>query len=166
MKHAYGYLKVYEGQLGQAPTGRDMNVTLYQNTLSADFPIVAGIANTPGGGMLQVGSVQVPNVVIALSTNMINFKFCAITDAFTTTKDILFGVKIGSNTAVVLGYKGSTEGVMNLNGVLTGISPGTYTIQLVAAKGAGTVSIYAPSSTAIALDQAPAPGVFSVEVFS
>lgn len=155
------------GTGGGGGGGTSFSLTSYSNTMTGDkFTVSAAFSNTAGGGMAQVGSVQLNNVIISSLTDVLELRFSAL-QIPSATADLLIGYQIGANPAVWGTYLNDTTLMAVLNESVTGITPGTYTVKLMACKsGTGTVDIGASDSTTYGDGNIPAGAVFTGRVFS
>jgi hypothetical protein len=148
-----------------ASGGGGSSTTFYSNTMTGDkYTVSHSLSNAAGGGLSQVGSVQVTGVVIAGTSDIIEIQFSALSIP-SVTADLLLGYQIGANAAKWGNYVRGTTYSSTLSITTTGISAGTYTIKLMAAKsGTGTVDIAASDSTTYGIDQIPGGAIFTVKV--
>lgn len=145
--------------------------TFYKFTMTGDVYSVGGtFSNAAGGGLAQVGNgtsvpyVQCTGVVISATTDIIDIGFSALCSA-TSAADLLLGYQIGSNTPVWGNYISASKSPAFLNISTNGITPGTYTIKLMACRaGPGGIDIVASDSTAYGIQNIPAGAILTVKV--
>lgn len=147
--------------------------TLYKFVMTGDlFKVTSAYANVLGSNLAPVGNgttvpfVQVKDVVIQSTKDIVDIKFSALAVP-SATADLLMGYQVDSLPAKWGQYasKGSSTLIALVNESIDGLTPGKHVIKLMALKsGTGTVDISAADSVTYDTFRGPGGSIFTVKV--
>lgn len=132
---------------GSSGSGASTNDVVTTSHLSSDFPVTAAYSDVAGAGMTAVTGLAC-TITTTRTNEVVQIFYSGSVNTSGAATDMIYGYKIGSGTAVVIGhfYHGAVAFDVPLSFcipvTITG-APGDYTIYLVASKNTGSPQFYA-----------------------